>query len=156
MSRTKEPALPAIPGRTVVSTTMSLDGCTVSWTDDKGDYHQSPLADWLALVPPYKSTYPYGNKVADEAAEVAHGQAMRYWNDVAHPPRQPAPPPATEPLPSMVGALRRLAVEILCLDPDEVTLSADGKTVSIPSGDVTVPEFLGMLAETAEASDAGD
>lgn len=73
------PTLPPIPGRTVVQ----VVGTTVTYKDVADITHEVPLSSWLDGVPPFVSSFPYGNKVADENAECAYNDAMRYWRGVA-------------------------------------------------------------------------
>ena len=70
--------LPDVPGRTVVS----VQGTCVRYLDADGQEAEEPLSTWLDRVPPYKSMFPYGNKVMDEAAECAHLENMRFWRGV--------------------------------------------------------------------------
>lgn len=69
------PPLPPIKNREI----RSIHNGVVCWTDPANTTYQTSVKDWLDAVPPYKSTYPQGNKLTDEAAEAAHLAAMSFW-----------------------------------------------------------------------------
>lgn len=68
-------SLPAIKNRDV----CSIHAGVVCWTDPAGTVYHTSLKEWLDAVPPYVSTYPHGNKLADETAEAAFASAMSWW-----------------------------------------------------------------------------